>query len=433
MTIADLKLAREKLKANDPNTGLPGREDKIAELEDFLFERLKIRQSTAEKRARMESGEVANIKERHNNKTVFVCGVPGTGKTAVVMNVVEKLQKKLKMKNCPLNKFKYFYINAQHLSTPQKVYSEIMYQITNINCPPERAQDYLETIFTSEDPEKAIKSATRTKAAAKKKQELDKNIRYIIIIDELDLLFNEKRQSVFYSLFDWPTSDLSRMILITIANAMDLPERHMRGRIGSRLGWNKIVFEPYTSAHLELILKAKLGQSLLNKCFDKNAILVATKRIGKTTGDARRIIDTCCLAVDEAIQEEAPKVTSAIVDRVGFQNLDRMKSEYVHSCPPLELMTLKAILNESAGQGEENIFADGVYKQISNMLRLASHPWLKEKILGYEEFHELLNTLQAVGLIAIDDQKTLLEKRLFIKDTSESFRDVIRLAVLEMK
>jgi len=427
MTITDLKSARQKLKANDPSIGLPGREDKIRELEDFLFERLKAKQSVQEKRARNENA--ISIKDLHDNKTVFICGVPGTGKTAVVLNVVEKLLKKTKVKNTPLSRFQYLYVNAQHLSSPEKVYSEIFYQITNKKCAPEKAQDELEAIFTSVE----LKTETSTgKKATRRKTTSDKNSFYIIIIDELDLLYSDKRESVFYSLFDWPTSHKSRVILVTIANAMDLPERHMRGRIGSRLGWNKIVFEPYTSNHLESILRAKLGQDLMNKCFEKNAILVATKRIGKTSGDARRIIDTCCLAVEEAIQEGAPKVTSAIVDRVGFQNLDRMKIDYVQTCPPLELIVLKAILNESVGHGEEGIFAYGVYKQVENILRLSSHPWLKEKVLAYDEYHELLNTLQAVGLIAIDDQRTLLQKRLFIKDTSDSFRDVIREARLEM-
>lgn len=425
MTIADLKSARLKLKTNSVQMDLPGRKDKIEELENFLVERLKIRKTTAEKKARVECGQVANIRDKHMNKTVFVCGVPGTGKTAVVMKVVDQLQRQLKTKGCPLTKFQSVYINAQHLAAPQRVYSQILYEITKMNQTPEKAQETLEIIFNSEDPEEELKPSRKAKGGVKRKP-VAKDHRYIIIIDELDLLYSEKKQTVFYNLFDWPTSHLSRMILITIANAMDLAERYMRGRIGSRLGWNKIIFEPYASEHLEGILVAKLGKDLMNKCFDQNAIRIASKRIGKTTGDARRIIDTCCLAVDEAIQEKVTKVTSAIVDRVGFQNLDRMKTDYVKGCPPLELMTLRAILNESANQGEENIVVDGVLKQVEHALRTSKDPWLKDRIIGPNEFNLLLNTLQAVGLIVLDDQKNIMHKRLFIKDTSDAFRDVIR-------
>lgn len=420
MTIEDLRQAREKLKTSDARTGLPGREDKINELETFLHERLKVRQTTDQKRAKVEAGLVANIKDRHSNKTVFVCGVPGTGKTAVVLNVVERLHKELKKKNCQLHKFEYVYVNGQQITSPEKIYSEILYKLSGSDTNPEKAQAILDAVFLPDGQEQvAVSRAT--------KRRIDTFSFKVIIIDELDLLYNEKRLNVFYNLFDWPTSNNSKIILITIANAMDLPERFMRGRISSRIGWNKIVFEPYTSNHLESILTARLGPSLLAKCFDKAAILIATKRIGKTTGDARRILDTCCLAVDEAISSNQSKVTAKIVDQVGFQNLDRMKSNYVESCTPIEKCILKGIINVTANEGETNVKASGVYNQVNQMLLLSSHPWLKEKILGYEEFHMYLNMLLGVGLICLEGcSKTLLEKHLYIKDTSESFKDVIR-------
>ena len=413
-----LKTALDKLKTNDPDVGLPGREDKIAELETFLIERLKVRKTTAEKKARVEAGLVADLKDRHNNKTVFICGVPGTGKTAVVMKVVEKLQKK-RLPNITLHLFRYAYINAQHVSSPEKVYSSILKELTDIQLTPERAQDELDKMFLH----------GLLPSVPKKRSKADKEDMFnIVIIDELDLLYSDRRQNVFYSLFDWPTSHESRLILITIANAMDLPERFMRGRIGSRLGWNKIIFEPYTSDHLESILKAKLGQDLMSKCFDRNAILVASKRIGKTTGDARRIIDTCCLALEEAVNSKSTKVTSALVDRVGFQNLDLMKSNYVRTCPPIELIILKSILNETANHGEENVTTDGVYRQVSNLLRLCreKHAWFADYCMGYEEYHGHLAILQVVGLINLETNKMLLEKKVVIKDSSEIFRDVIR-------
>lgn len=433
MTIEDLKQARDKLKTSDAKTGLPGREDKITELETFLFERLKIRQTTEQKRAKVAAGLVANIKDRHNNKTVFVCGVPGTGKTAVVLNVVEKLYKELKKKNCPLHKFDYVYVNGQQITAPERIYSEILYKLSGTNANPERAQSVLDKIFLPEGDEHEEVPELRRAASKGTKRKIDTNSFKVIIVDELDLLYNEKRLNVFYNLFDWPTSYKSKMILITIANAMDLPERFMRGRINSRIGWNKIVFEPYSSDHLASILKARLGPALLAKCFDTNAILIATKRIGKTTGDARRILDTCCLAMDEAISNKQPKVTASIVDHVGFQNLDKMKSQYVKSCTALEKFIMKGIIIETANEGETNVKADGVYKQVNTMLYASKHHWLKEKVLGYEEFHMYLNMLQGVGLICLEgSSKTLLEKHLYIKDTSESFKDVIRMTTVEV-
>lgn len=419
-----LKQAREKLKTNDPTIGLPGREDKINELENFLTERLKVRQTTEAKRARVSAGVVANIAGRHDCKTIFLCGVPGTGKTAVALSVIERLYKKSKTKNAKIHPFEYIYVNAQHLSAPEKVYSEILYKLTQEKLTSDRAQQRLDNIFK---PRREIDIEDgKKKKSVNRKTKLDNGLYKIVIIDELDLLYSEKRQTVFYSLFDWPTSSESKIILVTIANAMDLPERFARGRIGSRLGWNKLIFEPYTSQHLDSILRARLGDELLNKCFEKTAILIATKRIGKTTGDARRIIDTCCLAVDEAIKDGQSKVTSEIVDKVGFQNVEKAKVNYIDHCPPLQLLVLQGILNESASQGEDNINARGVYNQVNHALTHSKHPWLNDFQLGLEEYFNLLNTLQVVGLISLESNRSLLTRRLAIKDSSEVFRDVIR-------
>ena len=46
----------------------------------------------------------------------------------------------------------------------------------------------------------------------------------VILIDELDALIT-KKQTLLYNLFDWPCHQNSRLLVIAIANTMDLPER----------------------------------------------------------------------------------------------------------------------------------------------------------------------------------------------------------------
>ena len=57
----------------------------------------------------------------------------------------------------------------------------------------------------------------------------------VVLVDELDLLVN-KNQKVIYNLFDWPFHPHSRLIVIAIANTMDLPERLLANKVSSRLG-----------------------------------------------------------------------------------------------------------------------------------------------------------------------------------------------------
>jgi Cdc6-like AAA superfamily ATPase len=57
----------------------------------------------------------------------------------------------------------------------------------------------------------------------------------VVLMDELDQLMTVK-QDVVYNFFNWPTLADSKLIVLAVANTMDLPERVMTGRVRSRLG-----------------------------------------------------------------------------------------------------------------------------------------------------------------------------------------------------
>lgn len=61
----------------------------------------------------------------------------------------------------------------------------------------------------------------------------------IVLMDELDQLVTNK-QDVVYNFFNWPTLVGSKLVVIAVANTMDLPERVMTGRVRSRLGSSKL-------------------------------------------------------------------------------------------------------------------------------------------------------------------------------------------------
>jgi origin recognition complex subunit 1 len=56
-----------------------------------------------------------------------------------------------------------------------------------------------------------------------------------VLMDELDQLVT-KNQSVMYNFFNWPGLRHSRLIVLAVANTMDLPERTLSNKISSRLG-----------------------------------------------------------------------------------------------------------------------------------------------------------------------------------------------------
>lgn len=50
----------------------------------------------------------------------------------------------------------------------------------------------------------------------------------------MDHICNRK-QDVVYNILDWPSQTGSKVVVITIANTMDLPERVLRGCVTSRM------------------------------------------------------------------------------------------------------------------------------------------------------------------------------------------------------
>ena len=133
-------------------------------------------------------------------------------------------------------------------------------------------------------------------------------------MDELDQLVTPK-QDVVYNFFNWPTLVGSKLVVIAVANTMDLPERVMTGRVRSRLGKSssnfeavvltylnlvgmvRINFQPYSREQLEKIVEARLASA--NEDMDEDnqvviapdAIKLAAMTVSRITGDARRVLD----------------------------------------------------------------------------------------------------------------------------------------------
>lgn len=58
----------------------------------------------------------------------------------------------------------------------------------------------------------------------------------------MDHICNRK-QDVVYNILDWPSQTGSKVVVITIANTMDLPERVLRGCVTSRMVANKLLIK----------------------------------------------------------------------------------------------------------------------------------------------------------------------------------------------
>jgi cell division control protein 6 len=97
------------------------------------------------------------------------------------------------------------------------------------------------------------------------------------VLDEIDQL-DSRKQSVLYTIFEWPSAPDSKLVLIGIANALDLTDRILP-RLQARLDLRPrlLHFAPYTKLEIVNILTERLKQVL--RRFD----VASTARLGHFT------------------------------------------------------------------------------------------------------------------------------------------------------
>lgn len=182
---SNLQLARESLHVSVVPKSLPCRETEFDNIYTFV------------------EGKIQD----QCGGCMYISGVPGTGKTATVSGVIRMLQHNATHGFLP--EFEFIEINGMRLTEPRQAYVQIYKQLTGKTLSWEHAHSLLEKRFTTSAP---------------------RRITTVLLVDELDILCN-RRQDVVYNLLDWPSKSSAQLVVITIANTMDLPERLLMGAL----------------------------------------------------------------------------------------------------------------------------------------------------------------------------------------------------------
>ena len=244
--------------------------------------------------------------------SLYISGVPGTGKTATVREVIRTLRQEAANKKVP--KFTHIEMNGLRLQTPQHAYSLIAEELTGRRFSPSRAAEWLEKRF-------------------KEGKESDGRV-LVLVVDELDVLVTQT-QSVLYNIFDWPTYKASNIAVIGIANTMDLPER-LLPKIASRLGSGRVTFNPYNTSELIKIIEARLrstGDYSGDGKYDaitQNAVQLASMKVAQISGDARRALELCRRGIEIAearIERERESGELNCVSRCGPSDISKAQNE----------------------------------------------------------------------------------------------------------
>ncbi|KAJ6692021.1 ORIGIN RECOGNITION COMPLEX SUBUNIT 1 [Salix purpurea] len=183
-------------------------------------------------------------------RCLYIHGVPGTGKTMSVLAVMRNLKSEVDAGS--IRPYCFVDVNGLKLASPENIYRVIYEALTGHRVSWKKALHLLNERFSE---------------GKRNGKEDDRPC--ILLIDELDLLVT-RNQSVLYNILDWPTKPHSKLIVIGIANTMDLPEK-LLPRISSRID-----------------------------AFEKQAIEFASRKVAAISGDARRALEICRRAAEIA-------------------------------------------------------------------------------------------------------------------------------------
>lgn len=364
--------ARKRLHVSAIPTSLPCREKEFTEIYGFL-----------EGNLMDESGGC-----------MYVSGTPGTGKTATVTEVIKALKCEVAKNTLP--SFDFVEINGMRITEPRKAYVQIYRQLTDKTVNWEQAYNYLDKRFSKPSP---------------------RRICTILLVDELDILCN-KRQDVVYNLLNWPTLNSSQLIVITIANTMDLPERVLMGKVTSRLGLTRLTFQPYSHKQLQEIVASRLAGI---DAFSSDAIQLVARKVAALSGDARRALDICRRASEIAEADSVGKDTAACVSMTHVQQaigemISCIKVKSVKACSKMEKIFLQAVCTEVERTGVEEVIFSGVYNRIKELTTFEGLP-----MLTTEKAMTLCVKLGAARLLICEHARKDIYQKILLNISQDDF------------
>lgn len=132
---------------------------------------------------------------------------------------------------------------------------------------------------------------------------------HIIVLDEMDQLPKSKNSDLIRRIFSWPNLPNSKLILIGIANTVNLTSRFQV--ITSILGKNdhhvtKIIFRPYTSSDIKGILQWYIenDENYGDTIVDEKALDMISVKSARENGDIRSALNGLRLAIDDTTKKQ---------------------------------------------------------------------------------------------------------------------------------
>ncbi|XP_064076727.1 polycomb group protein Psc-like [Vanessa tameamea] len=208
--------------------------------------------------------------DKEQSASLYISGQPGTGKTASLSYILQLPKIR--------DGFKQVYINCTMMKSAASIYSRICKELQ---------------LPTSGTSEKACHNAIENYLVKKHKM-------ILLVLDEIDQL-DSKRQSVLYTVFEWAALPAARLVLVGVANALDLTQRALP-RLQARCALRPATlhFPPYTKQQIIDIFTHVLATEDNTNVFSPVALQMLAAKIAAVSGDMRRALDIGRRVIDVA-------------------------------------------------------------------------------------------------------------------------------------
>ncbi|KAL1244820.1 hypothetical protein TSPI_06044 [Trichinella spiralis] len=322
-------------------------------------------------------------------------GVPGTGKTVAVRQAIRALQNDNK-----LPAFVYCEINGMQLADPKNIYFKMAGSVFGSSWKSKSAdktQKMLNNFFNDSNPDKP---------------------HLIALLDEVDYMIAGKQRTL-YQVFDWSTLENSKLVLLTVANTLDFPERILCKRITSRLGLTRLCFPSYSHAEIQKIIEVRLSGC---SAVSADAVQLVSRKVASVSGDIRRALEICRLAADIASseceneiaevkrnvsgqkrkqqQEQKQQLTLEHIGLALKEMASNLKFAFIKNTSLHQQLVLRALVclyNQTA--------CDEVsFRMINIQYKKICHDEDKEP-LGVRELDRILHIFVSVGILVLGKQQ----------------------------
>lgn len=289
--LSRLAQARSTLSLSTPDQ-MVGRDKQLKDMREFLEVNLTKKSS----------------KKKQHKRSLYVSGPPGTGKTTCLKRLLAELSSS--------NVARTVFVNCMTLGKSGGIFTKVA----------EALMPHVEVSGGCAEAQRLIE----LEVVQSKKT-------ILLVLDEVDQL-DSKSQEVLYTLFEWPYLQGSKLVLVGIANALDLTDRILpRLRMRESFCPAELTFPAYSRSEIVSILRSRLADYTGEKpIIQPKAIEFLAGKISALSGDVRKALDVCRRAI-ELTEIETRKQTL-------LKPLDHNNG--INSIRPIDVPHILKIVNE---------------------------------------------------------------------------------------